>query len=76
MIDQDLFLSNQITGFFHHQHLWKVTINILDFFCVEIVQRKISSKSTIVGWVRSDVPSYAQTCLKLSGIVLSWSGGC
>ena len=43
--NENVLLSNQITGFSDHQYLWKEAINVLDFLYKDIYQWKILSKN-------------------------------
>ena len=49
-------LSNQISGFFDHQCLWKKLINLLDFLHGDNHQRKVTSETATFDWVGPDVP--------------------
>ena len=53
--NENVLLSNQITGFSDHQYLWKEAINVLDFLYKDIYQWKILSKN--VGLVCQAVQS-------------------
>ena len=45
----EMLLSNQIAGFFDHQHFWKESINVLDFLHGGSHQGKIASEATPFG---------------------------
>ena len=42
-------LSNQITGFFDHQYLWKTSCNMLDFLHKDSHQAKVACGTTSFG---------------------------
>ena len=72
---KNVLSSNQISGFFDCQYLWKET-NTVIWFLYNSYQRKIVFKSTTVDWLWTGVSRHVQTCLKLLWIDSGWSGGC
>ena len=55
-------LSNQISGFFDHQCLWKESINLLDFLHGDNHQRKVTSGTATFDWVGPVVPLIQSVC--------------
>ena len=48
-MDENMFLSNPIAGFFDDQYLWKEKDTVLDLLFRNSYQGKIATKTTTVG---------------------------
>ena len=59
--------SNQISGFFDHQHHWKQCINIFAFLHGHIHQEKVACEASTFGWECLGMLNRAQTCLDFPG---------
>ena len=53
--------SNQITGFFYHQYIGKVSINLFDFLYGDN-QGKVASETITFGWLKPAVPLVKSDC--------------
>ena len=69
-----LLSSNETTGSFDHQYIWKEFIDILVFLYGDIHQG-YSSQTTTFGCVCPVIPSHTQICLDLQRILFGSHGG-